>query len=146
MSGPEKLQKIGGLIESVEKKSRPFFAKCSHTKLLAFSELDKAKNEYLQLARQAFQSSGAPFNFGELCKGKIRKVQSVLNSETLDSRFVTALQSLRSSFLQEVLRPAVRRYLISRSGSRRDIEKLYASVLRIDGLVEVGQLLDKMDS
>lgn len=146
MNGPEKLQKIGGLIESVEKKSRPFFAKCSHTKLLAYSEPDKAKNEYLHLARQAFQSSGSSLDFGEPCRRKIRTIQSVLNSETLDINFVIALQSLRSSFLEKVLRPAIRGYIVSKSGSQKDIENLFTSVLRIDGLVEVGQLLDKIDS
>ena len=146
MNGYEKLVKIGGLIESVEKKSRPFFAKCSHTKLLAYSEPDKAKNEYLHLARQAFQSSGSSIDFGEPCKRKIRLVQSVLNSETLDINFVIALQSLRSSFLQEVLRPAIRSYITDKSRSQREIENLFTSVLRIDGLVEIGQLIDKIDS
>ncbi len=132
--------------EKLEKRSRPFFAKCSHTKLLAYSEPDKAKSEYLHLARQAFQSSGSSIDFGEPCKRKIRRVQSALNSETLDISFVIELQSLRSIFLQEVLRPAIRSYIVNKSGSQRDIENLFTSVLRIDGLVEIGQLLDKIDS
>ena len=58
MTGHESLQRISGLIESVEKKSRPFREKCAQTKILAFTNPEEARTKYLHLARETFPVSG----------------------------------------------------------------------------------------
>jgi hypothetical protein len=59
---------------------------------------------------------------------------------------LTALSDLRSSYLEEILRPAVRGYLAEGKVSKGKIEDLYEKVFRLDGLIEVGQFFNRVDS
>ena len=145
MAGHENLQRISGLIESVERKSRPFREKCAHAKILAFTDPDEARTKYLHLARQAFPVAGTCFEQEDCCEGKVKKVKSAINSGEVNQSFQNALDELRSTFLQDVLKPAVKDYLLDNAHGRQEIEKLYTSVMQIDGLLEVARFLNRID-
>ncbi|MHA1636632.1 MAG: hypothetical protein ACTSUB_01340 [Candidatus Thorarchaeota archaeon] len=145
MTSKESLQRISGLIESVERKSRPFREKCAQAKILAFTNPDEARTKYLHLVHQAFPASGTYFEQEDCCKGKMKKVKSAIDSGEVNRSFQIALDELRSSFLQDVLRPAVKGYLINNAHGQLEIENLYTSIMQIDGLLEVARFLNKID-
>ena len=145
MTGHENLQRISGLLESVERKGRPFREKCAQTKILAFTNPDEARTKYLHLVRQTFPASGTCFDQEDCCKGKLNKVKSSIDSGEVNQSFQIALDELRSSFLRDVLRPAVKSYLVSKAIDYQVIENLYASVMQIDALLEVARFLNKID-
>ncbi len=146
MNKKKSLDKIGGLLEKVAAKSVPFLDQCSETKLLAYSDIGQAHAKYRDLAKQAFSESKDVLSTGPNCKQGVASVRSALKRKKLSTELVTALSDLRSSYLDEILRPAVRGYLTEGKVSRGKIEDLYERVFRLDGLIEVGQFFDRVDS
>ena len=146
MKDRESLDKIGGLLESVAAKSVPFLDKCSETKLLAYSDISQAHTQYRNLAKQAFSGSESILDSGPNCRNGFKKVQSALQGKEMTPELVNALNNLRRSYMEEILRPAVRGYLSGKAKSRRRIEDLYEKVFRIDGLIEVGQFFKRVNS
>lgn len=146
MTEREHLDKIGGLLESVASKSVPFLDKCSETKLLAYSDISRAHSQYRKLAKQALSGSEAVLDSQPNCRNEFIAVKSALKHEELTPGLVAALNNLRRSYMDEILRPAVKGYLNGESKSRRKIEDLYEKVFRIDGLIEVGQFFNRVDS
>ncbi|MHA2188438.1 MAG: hypothetical protein ACW99V_09385, partial [Candidatus Thorarchaeota archaeon] len=60
--------------------------------------------------------------------------------------YVGALQRFRSTYLHEVLKPAVKSYFDSGMKPKKELAKLYENALRIDGLLELIQFLGKVKS
>jgi hypothetical protein len=146
MNKKKSLDKIGGLLEKVAAKSVPFLDQCSETKLLAYSDIGEAHEKYRVLAKQAFAGSEDILSSRPNCRHGIKSVQSALKRKNLSPDLVTALSELRTSYLEEILRPAVRGYLSNGKAGRVNIEDLYEKVFRLDGLIEVGQFFKRVDS
>ncbi|MFW9802204.1 MAG: hypothetical protein ACFFFC_06105 [Candidatus Thorarchaeota archaeon] len=70
-------------------------------------------------------------------------MKNALRSGQLGAELVEALECLRRTFVQDVLKPAMKQYMTS-SASSEWIEKLYESVLQIDGQLEVVQFFSKV--
>ncbi len=146
MNNKKSLDKIGGLLERVAAKSVPFLDQCSETKLLAYSDIVQAHKKYRDLAKQAFSGTEEILKSGPNCRKGIETIKSTLKRKKLSSDLVTALTDLRTSYLEEILRPAVRGYLTEGKVPRGNIEDLYEKVFRLDGLIEVGQFFKRVDS
>ncbi|MHA1907951.1 MAG: hypothetical protein ACW98Y_11695, partial [Candidatus Thorarchaeota archaeon] len=106
MNKKKSLDKIGGLLEKVASKSVPFLDKCSETKLLAYSDIGQAHEKYRDLAKQALTGSQDILSKGPNCRQGMETIQSALKRKKLSKDLVTALSSLRSSYLDEILKPA----------------------------------------
>ena len=139
MPAPEELEKLGGLFDTVADRSRPFFAECAKTKFLAVEDFPKAADECIRLARQTLNidSSGVDVD----C---LDDVKSAVESGQLDGNLVDALSRFRSSYLEGVLRPAVKSYLNNEHKTISEIEALYTDAVRIDGVLEVVQFLSRV--
>lgn len=139
MPAPKELEKLGGLFDTVTGNSRQFFDRCAETKFLAVENYTKAADKCIQLARQTL-------NVGDqgLDKDCLSDVRSAVESGQFDSNLVDALSRLRSSYLEGVLRPAVKSYLSDEDKTFSEIETLYTNAVRIDGLLEVVQFLSRV--
>ncbi|MFW9920396.1 MAG: hypothetical protein ACFFED_12410 [Candidatus Thorarchaeota archaeon] len=146
MADKENLVKIRSLLESIASRNTPFLTKCSETKLLAYSNLDEAHSKYRVIAQQALDGSQEILNSEPKCKEKLLTAKSILERESISSDLLDALSSLRTTYLNEILKPAVKGYLTSGTGNRQDVEKLYEKVFALDGLIEVAQFFDRVDS
>jgi hypothetical protein len=135
----KELEKLGGLFDTVTGRSKPFLKRCSETKILAVEDYARASTECIELARQTLCIENQGVNSSVLEKAK-----SAIELGQLDNSLVEALENIRKSYLESVLRPAVRLYLNSEERTIGDIEALYTSALRMDGLLEVVQFLTKV--
>ncbi|MGQ4912150.1 MAG: hypothetical protein ACP6KW_08270 [Candidatus Thorarchaeota archaeon] len=135
----KELEKLGGLFDTVTGRSKPFQEKCSKTKLLAVKDYALASSECIKLAKQTLDVNGPGFNSSSLDKAR-----AAIESGQLDSSVVNALQRVRSSYVESVLKPAVRSFLQSEEKTITDLEALYLNALKIEGLLEVVQFLTKV--
>jgi hypothetical protein len=141
---PKEIETLSGLFGSVTDRTKPFLNQCSEAKYLAVTDFDKATDQYFSLARQALDWPKKKHVSSQKCREQYLAVRNALNSGQLGSELVEALESLRKTFVQDVLRPAMKQYMTS-SMSSEWIEKLYESVLQIDGLLEVSQFFGKVE-
>ncbi len=146
MNNKKSLDRIGGLLEKVATKSLPFLNQCSETKFLAYSDISQAHEKYRILAKKAFSGSEEILSSRPNCRQGIESVQSELKRKKLSSDLITALSDLRTSYLEEILRPAVKGYLTEGKAPRGNIEELYEKVFRLDGLIDVGEFFKRVDS
>jgi hypothetical protein len=140
MPAPKELEKLGDLFDSVTGRSKPFLDRCAQTKFLAVKDYGKAASEFVQLARQTLNVEETDVNTDCL-----EKVKNAVESGQLDRVLVDELSRLRSSYLETVLRPAVKSYLSNEEGTITEIESLYTNAVRIDGLLEVLQFLSRVN-
>ncbi|TFF93707.1 hypothetical protein EU546_05895 [Candidatus Thorarchaeota archaeon] len=140
MPAPKELEKLGGLFDKVTGRSKPFLDRCAQTKFLAVEDYTKAANEFIQLAKQTLNVEETKVNADCL-----DKVKNAVKSGQLDGVLVDELRRLRTSYLESVLRPAVKSYLTSEDGTIAEIESLYTNAVRIDGLLECLQFLSRVN-
>ena len=133
------LEKLGGLFNSVTGRNKPFLKECSDAKLLAVDDYAKASSKCIELARRTLSIEESGMNSSTLAQAR-----SAVESGQLDTTLIQALKQIRTSYLESVLRPAVRSFLNSDEKTIKDLETLYASALRMDGLLEVVQFLAKV--
>lgn len=145
MSDMESLRKIRALLESVASKSSPFITQCSETKLLAYSNRGEAYNRYKHLAKEALTVSKKVLSSEPNCQEDFKAVESAIQREKLTPDLVGALNSLRNSYLNGVLKPALKGYLTSKSSAPTDLEALYERAFTLNGLIEVAEFFDKFD-
>jgi hypothetical protein len=143
MRAPRDLGTLSGLFGSVTDRTRPFLNRCSETKYLAVTDFSKATDQYFALARQALEGPERKVVSEEKCREQYHAVKTALESGQLGPELVDALQCLRKTFVQSILKPAMQEYM-SNSGSSDRVEKLYESALQIDGLLEVVQFFGKV--
>ncbi|MFX0055476.1 MAG: hypothetical protein ACFFAX_10850 [Promethearchaeota archaeon] len=143
MKTPRELETLSGLFGSVTHRTRPFLNQCSETKYLAVTDFNKATDQYFSLARQALEEPRKKHVISKKCREQYLAVKNALRSGQLGSELVEALECLRRAFVQDVLRPAMKQYMTSLKSSEW-IEKLYETVLQIDGLLEVVQFFRKV--
>ena len=146
MKEDENLEIIKRLLASVASKTAPFQTSCSETKILAYTNRDAAVDRYRDIAKQALNSSEGPLHSQPDCKRKLSRVQHILEQESLNQNILEALTALRSTYLKKILRPAVKGYLMQDERKSSEIEKLYEKIFTLDGLIEVAQFFDRVDS
>lgn len=144
MPDPRELERLGGLFNLASERNRPFLDRCSETKYLAMNDYSRATNEALKLAKQTLNSTRLDFGSGTSFDGNLTTIRNAVESGQLDGKLVKALTKLRSNYLRYVLRPAVQTYLTNDKLKTSDLETLYESALRIDGLLEVVQFLKRV--
>jgi hypothetical protein len=143
MRAPKDLETLSSLFGSVTDRTRPFLNRCSETKYLAVTDFSKAADQYFILAKQALEGPEKRLVSAKKCRAQYHAVKNALESGQLGSELVDALQCLRRTFVQDVLKPAMKEYMSS-SGTSDRVEKLYESALQIDGLLEVVQFFGKV--
>ncbi len=146
MTDKENLTKIRGLLESVASRNTPFLSKCSETKILAYTNLHEAQSKYKSIAHQALLGSEEILCSAPRCKEKLYAAKSLLEQGGVSSDFLDVLSSLRVTYLNEILKPAVRGYLTDGVKNRSEVERLYEKIFTLDGLIEVAQFFDRVDS
>jgi hypothetical protein len=146
MNEREEIDKIGGLLRSVTSIQSPFLERCSETKLLAVQDLDLARDRYRTLAQQALRSYEEIFPETSAGLAGIRKARTALESGKIDSQFERTLSGLRSTYLSEVISPALKDYLNKEKGTRKEIQDLYERVLTLDGLLETARFIRRVRS
>ena len=140
---PKELVTLSSLFGSVTDRTRLFLSLCSETKYLAVTDFNKATDQYFSLAKKALEGPRKKHVASHKCREQYLAVKNALKSGQLGSELVEALECLRSTFVQHVLRPAMKQYMTN-SISSELVEKLYESVLQIDGLLEVVQFFGKV--
>ena len=145
MPAPEELERLGGLFKLASESSRPFLDRCSETKYLAVRNFSEATSITVELARQTLMESNSGLTSRADCKRHLATLQNAVELGQLDTRVITALEKLRSKYLEKVLRPAMRTYLNNDDFKLTAIELLYNDALKIDGLLEVVQFLKKIE-
>ncbi len=144
MSNPKELERIGSLFNAASGRSKSFFDKCSKTKYLAVKDYYRAEDEYIKLATKTLSVKGLGIVGKDDCFGCLSSVKTVLESGQLNQGFVDALESLRASYLDSKLKPAVRQYLHNETVNKRALEKLYTNAMKIESLIEVIQFMNKV--
>jgi hypothetical protein len=135
---------VGGLFEKVSELNRPFLDRCSETKYLAVSDLARATVEYKSLVRQFLGSRNATIEEDISCRRECDEVLSAVETGQLDSRLVESLATLRGAFLDNVLRPAVQKYLEGDDRSFSRVGPLYDSAVKLNGLIETVRFLRRV--
>ncbi|UCE09515.1 MAG: hypothetical protein JSW61_11165 [Candidatus Thorarchaeota archaeon] len=138
------MKSVGGLLEKISERNRPFLNRCSETKYLAVSDPARATDEYRDLVRQFLSSKSVEQVKDGSCREEYAEVLSALEAGQLDSHFLASLSSLRGVFLDSVLRPAVREYLEGSSRSTSKVEELYDSAVKISGLIETMKFIRRV--
>ena len=145
MPAPKQIERVGSLFSTLSDKSKPFLEKCTKTKFLAIVDYDRASDEYVKLARKTLSTKGLGIVDVDDCQGSLSDVKNALDSLQLDTDLMDALENLRSTYLESMLKPALKRYLQSESCAKGDIEKLYMNAMKIDSLIEVMQFMKRIE-
>jgi hypothetical protein len=135
---------VGGLLEKISERNRPFLNRCSETKYLAVSDPARATDEYRELVRQVLSGKSVAQVKDGSCQQECAEVLSALEAGQLDSHLLDSLSSLRGVFLDNVLRPAVREYLEGEGRSTSRVEKLYDSAMKLNGLIETMRFIRRV--
>lgn len=143
MRVPKDLETLSGLFGSVTNRTRPFLNRCSETKYLAVTDFNRATDQYFILAKQALERPEKKLVSAKKCREQYHAVKSALASGQLGPELVDALQCLRRTYVESILKPAMKEYMSSSVTSER-VENLYEFVLQIDGLLEVVQFFGKV--
>jgi hypothetical protein len=145
MPEPKEIERVGRLFSTLSNRSKPFLEKCSKTKFLAVNDYNRAANEYVKLAKKTLSNKGLGLENGNDCQGCISNVRDSLDSFQMDASLLKALEELRSTYLENMLKPAVKRYLQSENSTKTDIEQFYMNALKIDSLIEVVQFMKRIE-
>jgi len=144
MPAHKEIEKLGGLFEHVAAGARPFLDKCSETKFLAVTDYSRAVDEYRSLARLVIgQSDGLTTGWSE-CGECVTTVRNALDNERIGQDVLGALTELRSAYVNRVLKPTVKEYLLGDAGRPHDVSSLYDNVLRLDGLLDAAKFLKSL--
>ncbi|MGY5875520.1 MAG: hypothetical protein RTU30_07225 [Candidatus Thorarchaeota archaeon] len=145
MPKSKELERLSGLLEKVADHNTHFLQKCSETKILAVSDYTSAIDQYRLLAMQVLDKKGLDISVPQSCGSHIEAAKSALHSDKLGSEFITALRELRSSYFDDILRPAVRRFLAEDGLSISEVKPLYERAVKIDGLLGVVEFFRKVE-
>lgn len=140
---PDDRKRLGGLFDSITEKSSDFLDRCLETKYLAVTDPIKASIEYCTMAKEVLGASefNIPQSYSDQSKSII---EHALDNGHFNRDFLQALRDLRSNYLDDVLRPAVRSYMGDTKRHLSDVECLYENAMKIDGLIEVGTFLNRV--
>ena len=144
MSNPRELEKIGNLINAASDRNQSFFDKCSKTKFLAVKDYYRAEDEYIKLATKALSVKKLGIAEDDDCHGCLSSVKTALETGQLNQGFVDALENLRATYLDSMLRPVVRQYIHNDTFNKQTLEKLYTNAMKLESLIEVIQFMNKV--
>ena len=143
MSKSREIDRLDGLFRAVTDKSQSFLLTCSEAKAKAIANPREGTEHYRRLALEALCSSPNHMVDSVSCRDHFATARDALQAGTLDDA-IDALRVLRNTFLQDILKPAVREYLLSETQRTDGIEKLYESQLKLDRLLEAAQFIRKL--
>jgi hypothetical protein len=140
---PDDRRRLGGLLDSITERESPFLDRCLETKYLAVTDPIKASLEYCTMAKEVLEASEftIPKSYSDRKKSII---EHAIDNGHLNKDFLQALKDLRSNYLDDVLRPAVRSYMGDSRRHLSEVEYLYENAMKIDGLIEVGTFLNRV--
>jgi hypothetical protein len=141
----KEIERVGSLFSAISDRSRPFLEKCSKTKFLAVNDYPSAADECVKLVKETLSNKGLGLADGNDFQGCLSNVRNALDSFQLNADLVDALQDLRSTYLENMLKPAFKEYIQSDTYTKEDIEKLYMNALKIDSLIEVIQFMKRIE-
>ena len=144
MPAPKELERLSGLFSLASDTSRPFLERCSETKYMAVRDYNRATSVTVELAKQTLREANSGLTSHVDCKRYFVSVGRAIESGQIDTRVIHTLEKLRSTYLEKVLKPAVRTYLEDDQLKTTEIERLYNDALRIEGILEVVQFLKKV--
>lgn len=144
MSNRKELEKIGNLFNAANDLSKTFLDKCSKTKFLSLKDYYRAEDEYIKLAGNTLSVKGLGIIGKGDCYGCISNVKSELESGQLNKDLIDALEGLRDTYLENILKPAVQQYIHNDATNNQEIKKLYTNALKIENLLEVIQFMNKV--
>jgi len=144
MPNPKELERISNLFNAASDRSKSFFDECSKTKYLAVKDYYRAEDEYVKLATKTLSVKKLGIAEEDDCYGCLSSVKTVLESGQLDQGFVDALEDFRATYLDNILRPAIKHYLHNETVNKQALEKLYANAMKIESLIEVIQFMNKV--
>ena len=145
MSNPKKLEKLGRLVAIASDNSRTFFDKCSKTKILAVNDYYRAEDEYIRLATQTLDAKGLGIGDRGDCTMYLSCVKSALETGQLNQDLIDALENLRATYVESLLRPAFKRYF-NNDSDKKALEQFYTNAVKIESLIEVFQFLNKVQN
>ena len=144
MPNPKELERINHLFNAASDRNKSFFDECSKTKYLAVKDYYRAEDEYIKLATKALSIKRFGIAEEDDCYGCLSSVKTVLESGQLHEGFVDALENLRATYLNSVLRPAIKQYIHNETVNKQALETLYTNALKIESLIEVIQFMNKL--
>ena len=144
MANPKELERIGNLFNAASGRSKSFFDECSKTKFLAVKDYYRAEDEYVKLATKALSIKKLGITGNDDCYGCLSSVKTALESGQLNQGLIDALENLRTTYLDRMLRPAFKQYVHNDTANKRSLEKLYTNAMKIESLIEVVQFMNKV--
>lgn len=144
MSNPKKLERLGNLFNAASDRNQSFFDQCAKAKFLAVNDYYRAEDEYIKLATKTLSGKGFGIVEKDDCYGCLSSVKSALELGQLDKGLIDALEELRSTYLDRMLKPAFKQYIHTDTASNQTLEKLYTNTLKIESLIEVIQFMNKV--
>ena len=144
MSNPRELERIGNLFNAATGQNKSFFDKCSKTKFLAVKDYYRAEDEYVKLATKTLSVEKLGITGNDDCFGCISSVKTALETGQLNQGYIDALENLRATYLDRMLRPAFRQYIHNDTANKQALERLYNNAMKIESLIEVVQFMNKV--
>ena len=144
MSKRKEIERIANLFDVASNINKTFLDKCSETKFLAVRDYYRAEDEYIKLAEKTLSVKGLEIEDMDDCCSYLSSIMSQLESGQLNTRLIDTLDSLRSKYLEYVLRPAVMQYIHNDKSNNQELKKLYSNAMKIDNLLEVIQFMNKV--
>ncbi|TFG29801.1 hypothetical protein EU528_09150 [Candidatus Thorarchaeota archaeon] len=144
MSNPKDLERIGNLFNASSDQSKSFFDRCSKTKFLAVKDYYRAESEYVKLAKKTLSVKTLGITGKSDCFGCLSSVKTALESGQLNQEYIDALENLRTTYLDRMLRPAFRQYIHNDAVNKQALEKVYTNAMKIESLIEVVQFMNKV--
>lgn len=144
MSNPKDLERIGNLFNAASDQSKSFFDRCSKTKFLAVKDYYRAESEYVKLAKKTLSVKTLGITGKSDCFGCLSSVKTALESGQLNQEYIDALENLRTTYLDRMLRPAFRQYIHNDAVNKQALEKVYTNAMKIESLIEVVQFMNKV--
>lgn len=145
MSDSRDIRALGTLLDKITERNQSFLDRCSEAKYLAVSNPTRATDVYLALVEQVLMSGKGNITLKGKCKSELEAVLSSMSAGNLSPELYDALIILRNVFLDDVLRPAVRDFLTTNKRDSTEVDSLYDSAVRIDGLIEVIRFLQRLN-
>jgi len=145
MPNPKKLERVGTLFKAAaSNRGQSFFDQCSKTKFLAVNDYYKAEDEYIKLVTKTMSVKALGISGKDDCYGCLSSVKSALESGQLDKGLLDALENLRSTYLNRMLKPVFKQYMHNDTPNEKSLQKIYTNAMKIESLIEVIQFMNKV--
>ena len=141
MPSIKNLDRLKGLLENIARKQNPYVQHCSETKIQAVYDFDGAMNRYESIVLDILSKTNESESH---IISDIDAAKSAMKIGLFQASFIDALQSLKLSYYESVLKPTVNEYLRTENEDTRAIEIVYARAAEIDKIIEVAEFLQKM--